>query len=130
MNKRYFKLVGANAADILQIKTVLLNKRFYPEATSTPALPALYDAGFDYRQFFVIIGFDQDGYAIVHTRKEYTTGEFAINVIPTVDWTVRYRLSIAPTIVAMPTYSEDHKLVEHNTSLPVFLSYDYNLYNN
>lgn len=130
MNKRYFKLVGANVADILQIKTVLLNKTFYPEATSTPALPNVPDQLFDYRQLFVLIGFDKDGYAIVHTRQEYTTVEFAVNVIPTADWTTRYKLSIAPTITALPTYQQDNRLIETNTTLPVFLSYDYNLYNN
>jgi len=133
MNKRYFKLVPANAADAAQLKVILTNKTFYPEATSDPVLPLIYDDTFDYRQFFIIETFNADGSVIVYTRQEWTTGEFATDCIPTADWTTRYRLSVAPTVTAMATYFEDTILANNRnsrTSVKSFLSYDYNLFTN
>lgn len=131
MNKKYFKIVPANSADAAILYAILTNKTFYPEASSVPALPGAYSALFDYRQFFVVVGFTKEGEAIVFTRSEYTVGEFGTNVIPTAEWTARYKLSIAPTIVALPTFSNT-ALDGHNfnTNLNAFLSYDYQLVNN
>lgn len=127
---RYFKITGANAADIAQIAVMMRSKTFYPEATSTPALPASYDPAFDYRQFFIVIGFDKDGYAIVYTRKDYTVNEFNTNVIPTADWTGRYYLSIAPTVAITPYSELDAAGHSYKTRLDSFLSWDYQLHNN
>jgi hypothetical protein len=131
MNKKYFKIVPANSADAAQLYWLLKNKTFYPESTSVPALPVAYNALFDYRQFFIVIGFTKEGHAVVYTRSEYTTGEFGTNVIPTADWTARYNMSLAPTIVALPEMNEvltdGHSV---RTNLNAFLSYDYQLVNN
>ncbi len=131
MDKKYFKIVPANSADAAILYAILTNKTFYPEATSIPALPGVATPGFDYRQFFVVVGFTKEGDAIVFTRSEYTVGQFGTNVIPTAEWTARYKLSIAPTIVALPTFSNT-ALDGHNfnTNLNAFLSYDYQLTNN
>jgi hypothetical protein len=132
MNKKYFKIVPANSADAAILYALLTSKTFYPEATSVPPLPPLpVNPAFDYRQFFVVVGFTKEGDAIVYTRAEYTVGEFGTNVIPTAEWTARYKLSIAPTIVALPTFSNT-ALDGHNfnTNLNAFLSYDYQLVNN
>ena len=130
MNKRYFKILPANKVDGALLVKLLHNKTFYPEATSLPALPGVYSDLFDYRQFFIVLGVDNDGGMIVYTRSEYTDVEFGVNVIPTADWTTRYRLSIAPTIVALPEYSEIVNGVKRTHDIRAFLSYDYCLYNN
>jgi len=132
MDKKYFKIVPANAEDAAQLYKLLTSKTFYPEATSVPPLPPLtpFDTLFDYRQFFKVIGFTKEGEAIVFTRSEYTVVEFETNVIPTADWTMRYYMSIAPTIVALPTYSEDVNKHNTNTDINTFLSYDYKNFTN
>ncbi len=130
MDKRYFRLIPANNVDRDRLIYILKSKTFYPESTSTPALPGAYLLGFDYRQFFIFIGFDHDGHPIVFTRQEWTDVEFGTDCIPTADWTTRYGLSIAPTIEALPEYSEIVNGRNYATSIRSFLSYDYQLFNN
>jgi len=127
MNKKYFRIVPANSDDAARLFTLLENKTFYPEPTSTPALPAVFDYYFDYRQFFIVkSNNEKDGSIIIKTRSEYTVGQFGTDVIPTAEWTSRYKLSVAPTIVALPDYSEilpsGHSVV---TSQDIFLNYQY-----
>ncbi len=130
MDKRYFRIVPATQADAEQLKWLLTNKTFYPEATSAPALPGSYVDGFDYRQFFIVVGFEKNGSAIVFTRSEYTEIEFGTDVIPTDDWTDRYYLSVAPTIESIPDYTEIVNGHNTQTDIRSFLSYDYQLFNN
>jgi len=130
MNKRYFKILPANKVDAALLIKLVHNKTFYPEATSLPALPGTFSDVFDYRQFFIVLGVDNDGGVIVYTRQEYNDVEFGTNVIPTADWTARYRLSVAPTIVALPEYSEIVNGAKRTADIRAFLSYDYQLYNN
>lgn len=132
MDKRYFKIVPANAADAAQLYKLLTSKTFYPEATSVPPLPPVspFNPLFDYRQFFRLVGFTKEGDAIVFTRSEYTVGQFGTNVIPTADWTARYYMSIAPTIVALPTFSDELNGHNTNTDINTFLSYDYKNFTN
>lgn len=128
--KRVFSLTPANAADSAALLWILQNKTFYPEATSTPALPASYDGAFDYRQLFKFIGF-RDGIPLVYTRKEYTTVEFGVNVVPTADWAARYKMSAPPTVTAITDYTDlTANGANTNTGIDTFLSYDYQLYNN
>jgi len=128
MASRYFKIIGANANDQALIENLLVTKSFYPEATSTPALPAVYNALFDYRQFLLLFEGRLDKYPIVYTRQSWTAAEFAIEAIPTADWTVRYGLSIAPTIEEVSDSNINVYL--KRTKLYSFLSYDYQLFNN
>lgn len=130
MNKRYFRITPTNAADAAQLYWLMNNKTFYPEATSVPPLPASYSDIFDYRQFFVVVGMDNDGSFIVFTRSEYTGVEFGTNVIPTADWTNRYRMSIAPTITELPNYTEYYNGKDRKHTIHTFLYYDYQLVNN
>jgi len=126
MDKKYFKIVPANRADAAQLYAILTGKTFYPEATSVPPLPGAFAGGFDYRQFFILIGFNMDGEAIVFTRAEYTVGQFNTNVIPTAEWTARYYMSVAPTVVALPTMNElDAHGRNLSTNTKSFLSRDY-----
>lgn len=128
MASRYFKIKGANAEDDAIIEKLLITKSFYPESTSTPALPAIYSALFNYKQFLIPFDARLDKYPIVYTRQSWTVGQFNIEAIPTADWTVRYGLSIAPTIEEV----NDNAISVYNkrTKLYTFLSYDYQIYNN
>lgn len=130
MNKKYFKITAANLADAKQLHWLLTNKTFYPESTSTPPLPGAFDGLFDYRQFFVIVEMLNDGSFVVFTRSEYTAITFGTNVIPTADWTNRYRMSIAPTITELPDYTEFYNGTNRKASIHSFLNYDYKLTNN
>jgi len=121
----YFKIIAATTADYNAMMAVLNTKTFYPEPTSTPALPASGTAGFDYRQLFKMIGLDRDGMPIVKTREPYTVAQFNVNVVPTADWTGRYYLVTAPTIVALPDNTEYVNGVKTNYTADVFLSYNY-----
>ena len=128
MASRYFKIKGANANDQALIENLLVTKSFYPEATSTPALPALYDALFNYKQFLLLYEGRLDKYPIVYTRQSWTVAQFNVQAIPTADWTVVYGLSIAPTVEEV---NENNINVNFKrTKLYSFLSYDYQLYNN
>ena len=129
--KRYFKIIPANKQDADRLYYILTSRTFYPESTSTPPLPGAYDAGFDYRQFFKVIGFDNTGSALVYTRHQYEAADFDTDIILVADWTTRYGLTIAPTIVEDETYSETSAIGRNtNTDLNVFLSWDYQLVNN
>lgn len=131
MDKKYFKIVPANSADAAQLYAILTGKTFYPEASSVPPLPAAFAAGFDYRQFFILIGFNREGEAIVYTRSEYTVGQFNTNVIPAADWTSRYYMSIAPTVIALPTMNELDASGHSLSIKPMsFLSWDYKNFTN
>jgi hypothetical protein len=129
MNQRYFKITANDVNDAKQLKTILLTKKFYPETTSTPPLPATVTGGFDYRKLFLVIEIQNDG-IIVLTRSEYTVAQFNVNVIPTLDWTTRYNLSLAPTITSLPEYTEYRNGKNTTTSIHAFLNYDYTLTNN
>jgi len=128
MASRYFKIIGANANDQALIENLLVTKSFYPEASSTPALPAVYDALFDYRQFLLLFEGRLDKYPIVYTRQSWSVAQFNVQAIPTADWTAKYGLSVAPTIEEV----NDSNINIHNkrTKLYSFLSYDYQKYNN
>lgn len=128
MASRYFKIIGANANDQALIENLLVTKSFYPEATSTPALPAVYNALFDYRQFLLLFEGRLDKYPIVYTRQSWKSAEFVVQAIPTADWTVKYGLSIAPTIEEVSDSNINVYL--KRTKLYSFLSYDYQLFNN
>lgn len=131
MNKKYFLISPANAADMAQLKAIFGSKVFYPDIMSVPPLPATYDPTFDYRQFFIIMGFDNNGNAIVFTRSEYTVSQFNTNVIATADWTNRYYFTVAPTVTALPNFTENTPNGQSGkTNIGAFLSYDYQLYNN
>lgn len=125
----YFTLEAANAADDAQLQVVLASKKFYPESTSVPALPISFDNSFDYRQFLIYLGRDKAGKHLVVTRKQYSVLEFNTNVIPTADWTSRYRLSVAPT-VSESDYAEIVNGNNYATSYHTFLSYDYKDFTN
>jgi hypothetical protein len=128
MASRYFKIIGANANDQALIENLLVTKSFYPEATSTPALPALYDALFNYKQFLLLYEGKLDKYPIVYTRQSWTVAQFNVQAIPPADWTVVYGLSIAPTVEEVSDSIISVNL--RRTKLYSFLSYDYQLYNN
>lgn len=128
MASRYFKIIGANANDQYLIEQLLINKNFYPEATSTPALPSTYDNTFDYREFLLLFESRLDKYPIVYTRQSWSAAQFNTNAIPTADWTTRYGLSIAPTIEEVN--DAFISVYFKRTKLYTFLSYDYQLYNN
>lgn len=122
---KFFKLTPVTAADYEPLMWILMNKTFYPEPTSTPALPAVYDNSFDYRQLLVYVGKDADGNPIVKTRKDYTTGTFATAVIPTADWTTRYRLASAPTITVSTVDDFDSRGLNTFAKPIIFQSYQY-----
>jgi len=128
MASRYFKIIGANANDQALIENLLVTKSFYPEASSTPALPAVYNALFDYRQFLLLFEGRLDKYPIVYTRQSWTSAEFVVQAIPTADWTAKYGLSIAPTIEEVS--DSNISVYLKRTKLYSFLSYDYQLFNN
>lgn len=128
MASRYFKIIGANANDQALIENLLVTKSFYPEASSTPALPATYSALFDYRQFLLLFEGRLDKYPIVYTRQSWTSAEFVVQAIPTADWTVKYGLSVAPTIEEVS--DSNISVYLKRTKLYSFLSYDYQLFNN
>jgi hypothetical protein len=128
MASRYFKIIGANANDQALIENLLVTKSFYPEATSTPALPAIYDDTFNYKQFLLLFEGRLDKYPIVYTRESWTAVEFSSEAIPTADWTARYGLSIAPTIEEVS--DSNISVYLKRTKLYSFLSYDYQLFNN
>lgn len=125
MDKRYFKIIPANSSDAARLAALLGNKTFYPESGSTPALPGVLDNTFNYKQFFIVKGYNTDGSMIVFTRQEYTPVQFGVNVIPTAEWTARYNFSIAPTIEALPTYTEVIDGHSRITQTDIFLNYQY-----
>lgn len=118
----YFKIVAATEADRVQLLWVLQNKRFYPEATSVPPLPLTPLGGFDYREFLILWRIDSDGMPIVRTRSMISLANFSVNIVPTADWTARYRLSVAPTIQSV---NLDLDPFATRTSKATFLSYNY-----
>lgn len=119
----YFKLTVATAQDYEQLMWLLTNKRFYPEASSTPALPGVPTPGFDYRELMVLWAEDKtDRMPIVRTRNQYSLVNFSINVVPTADWTTRYNLSAPPTITGI---AENLDRPETRTRNFGFLSYNY-----
>lgn len=121
---KYFKLEAANSQDLEQIMWLLKNKTFFPESTSTPALPGSYDIAFDYRQLFKFISL-HNGYPVVKTREDISTVQFGTKMVPTAEWTSRYQLSAAPTITAMPDEFEYINGKPGNTTADVFLTYHY-----
>ena len=125
---RYFKIEAANKADYEQLLWVMKNYIFYPEPTSVPPLPASPNVLFDYRQFFKFLGVERgDGGMIVKTRQDYTTGTFATAVVPTLDWTIKFKLSVAPTITALANNYENVFERKITTTADVFLSYNYSM---
>lgn len=123
---RFFKISAATSADYEALMWILNNKIFFPEATSSPALPASGDAAFDYRQFFKFICLDKlDGMPIVKSRQPWSAAQFGTSAVPTADWTGRYGLANAPTITEMPDDYEEvggRKIV---TTADVFISFNY-----
>ncbi len=123
---RIFKITAATSADYEAMMWIIKNKIFFPEASSSPALPPSGSASFDYRQFFRFVCLDKlDGMPIVKSRQDWTASEFNSQAVPTADWTGRYNLANAPTVSEMPDDYEDvggRKLV---TSADAFLSYNY-----
>lgn len=125
MDKKYFSIVPANAEDAARLYTLLSTKKFFPDASTDPALPVAYDPTFDYRQLLVPITINPDGSAIVCTRQEYTLANFKLHVITTAEWTARYNFSIAPTVSALPNYSDILANGQNvGTKVPMFLSAD------
>jgi hypothetical protein len=126
MAAQYFKIQAQNLADYDQLLWLMKNKIFYPESSSTPALPVTPNSSFDYRQFFKFIGIERgDGGMIVKSRQVWTAAQFGTAVVPTADWTGRYKLSVAPVITEL---SDDYELVagrKVTTTADVFLSYNY-----
>lgn len=127
---RVFKITPANKEDFKIIERLLKNKKFYPEPTSIPPRPATYSALFDYRQFLIYMGLtaDQTGF-LVYVREQMDEVTFNTNIIPTLDWTTRYQLSIAPTIELYP-YTDVVRGKRTQTNQFVFLHWDYQLFNN
>ncbi len=93
-----FTITAANRDDHAQLVWLFRNKQFFPEWSSTPPLPAALTQGFDYRELVKLHTVGERS-IFVRTRQQYTNEEFATMVIPTEDWTSRYRLSAAPNIV-------------------------------
>lgn len=123
---RYFQLVTANKKDLEQVMWLLQNKTFYPETTSSPALPVSYNISFNYKQFFKFISLYQ-GQPVVKTREDKTDVEFGTLYVPTAEWTTRYGLSVAPTIVALTDDFGDvngHKGANKSND-DIFLTYNY-----
>lgn len=119
----YFKLTVATAQDYEQLMWLLKNKRFYPELTSTPPLPAVPNGSFDYRELMILWGLEKmDGMPIVRTRSKYSLANFDVNVVPVADWTTRYKLSAPPTITAI---ANDLDLPATRTTFYGFLNYNY-----
>lgn len=121
---RYFKLETATAKDFEQLMWLLKNKIFFPEATSTPPLPATYTPGYDYRQFFKHISL-HGGMPVVRTREDKTPVQFGTAYVPTAEWTTRYGLSAAPTITAMSDEFEYVNGRPVTTTADYFLVYHY-----
>ncbi len=121
---RYFKLETANKKDYEQLMWLLQNKTFYPEATSTPSLPGSYSAVYDYRQFFRYIA-QYAGMPVVKTREDKSAAQFGVSYVPTAEWTTRYGLSAAPTIVELSDEFEYVNGRPVTTTADVFLVYHY-----
>lgn len=119
----YFKIIAANKIDFDQIFWLLQSKRFFPEPTSTPPLPAQPSASFDYRELMRLESVDYNTKSfIVRTRQKYSLVNFSINVVPTADWTARYRLSTAPTIQSVST---DYNPTQFKTTVSPFINFVY-----
>lgn len=120
----YFKLTVTSAQDYEQLMWLLTNKRFYPEATSVPPLPAVPNPGaFDYRELMVLWTKDKnDGMPIVRTRSMYSLANFSINVVPVADWMGRYNLTANPTISGISENLDHPSIRTRNFG---FLSYNY-----
>lgn len=125
---RYFKIQAANTADYEQLLWVMKNYIFYPETTSVPPLPASPNISFDYRQFFKFLGIERgDGGMIVKTRQDYTAITFGTSAVPTADWTAKFKLSVAPTIIELANTYENVFERTIKTTADSFLSYNYSM---
>lgn len=123
---RYFKIQAANKADYEQLLWLMKNHIFFPEPTSVPPLPSSPDLLFDYRQFFKFLGVERgDGGMIVKTRSNYTSASFATDVVPTADWTSKFKLTVAPTIIELPETYENVFERKITTTADVFISFNY-----
>jgi len=118
----YFKISVITVADYDQLIWLFQNKRFYPESVSVPPLPVSPNSSFDYREFLILWGLDSDGMPIVRTRERISLATFNTNYVPTLDWTDRYRLSVAPTITGI---ARDLDPANRRTTKATFLTYNY-----
>lgn len=123
---RYFKLIPVNESDRVICEALLKSKTFYPESSSTPALPASPDPSFDYRQFFRYIGIDPiSGYFVVRTREDIDEAGFGTDMVPTADWTTRYNMSSDPDVVAYDEYPDVVNVHKTRTDIDAFFVYSY-----
>lgn len=129
--QRYFKIIPQNKQDAERLKYILTSRIFFPTASSIPPLPVVYDNTFDYRQFFKVLSFYNDGTALIFTRSQYDVITFETNVIPTVDWQTRYGLIADPIIQAADDYTEIlQNGIKTTTSINTFLTWNYLPHNN
>ncbi len=119
----YFKITAANKDDYDQLLWLFRNKRFFPEFSSTPALPPEPSGTFDYRELVRMVANNFNDLSVnVRTRKRYSLVEFGVNVIPTAEWTGRYKLASTPNIAALNMDFDPSQL---KTTSNAFQSYVY-----
>lgn len=119
----YFRITSLNTNDFDQLLWLFRNKRFFPEPSSTPSLPPEPNSSFDYRELVKLVSIDFNSRSIfVRTRQRYTLNNFSVNVIPTTDWTARYKMSGAPTIAAV---NIDYDPNIKKTAIPTFENFQY-----
>lgn len=121
---RYFKLTVDNKQDYDQLMWVLTNLTFFPNATTTPALPVSNTPGFDYRQLFKYFGLDKStGMPIVKTREIIDATTFDNDIVPTGEWVTVYNLTASPTVSEITEDLEYRDGKSLKTDIDAFLVY-------